>query len=1650
MKNFTFVQKSLSLGNKGLFVLFAGIMSFGAYAQKVPVRASSADERWQKGGIYDGFRPEQEVVSKRTKNAKHFKNADGSYTAQIGKTVHYLDNSGRWQDIKLDLVKSGNAFVNETNSFRTKLPLNSDAPVTMKLDNTVNFSWWMNPEMQFVNNGNVVKTLKAAKVAGTSGKTNVQYKGVYPNVTEEFEMLENGIENNTILNSLPANVASMPKSATMVMRQFIPLQAGWKVQNASGDNMSSKFEAGMFHIAIPGSEDGIYFGSVVTFDNTLTKNKAFALLSTPENKLSKEQKAQLKNHVYVANYTIDFVDGGIEVAIAIPVKWLQEGSRAYPVTIDPTVTITPTGAVGNFYGPLSHWYGFQRHANLYLASELNLPPAQITAIELNKTGTQAARTKPTTVYLNTASGNTLTAGAAWNSPTYTGGLTPVFDGNTTQDATAGWKMITFTNPYVYTPGNLLVMIKDIYGGSGSAQYFNMSPSVTGRQAYKRVDTTDPGESTTLGVENYLPEMRFTYTPLNVTCAAPVSVSTQNVTSSAATVNWVPPASAPADGYEYIVSTSSTMPADNATPTGTTAAGVTTVNIAVNPATVYYIFVRSVCGTDKSYWVSTSITTPCAAFNAPFLQEFTSGTMPLCWTNTSTNGAPNALWKFSGFVEYDNGNTRPEGTFAWVDGSDPSAGVNDVTLTSPVINLAGLTVPELVFDYFSNSSSTTYPNNIFTVQVFDGVNWNTVYTDNTSLPAWRTERVSLAAYAGTSIQVRFIVDKTAAAAGFAFYNDILLDNVIVQETPSCLPPSQLAASLISDVQFTLTWEAPSVLPAGGFEFEVRSSGAAGSGATGLVQTGTVANTVESQVITGLTENTPYTVYVRSICAVGNESAWVPLSVQTIPQPPANNECMNAIALTVNPDYSCGTTTAATTANATQSMAATPCSGNPDDDVWFSFVATGDAHRITIANKVAVVGTSTDMYFQVLSGECDALASVLCSDADQNELTGLTPGETYYVRAYTYGTTSRNTFTICVGTPPPAPVNDDCEGAIELTVNPDYSCAATMTGTTVSATNYMDAAPCTGNPDDDVFYRFTATAESHKITISGVTAVVGTSTDMYFQVLDGICGSFESLLCSDPNDNVVTGLTPGSEYYIRVYSVSATARQNFTICVGTPPGPPANDDCEGAVTLTVNADLACGVTATGTTASATNYMDAAPCSGNPDDDVFFKFVATGPTHRIVLSNVTAVVGTSTDIYFQVLEGTCGLLTSLHCSDPNDSFVSGLTAGETYYIRVYSYAANAGQNFTICVGTPTAPAPGNDECAGAVSLTVSPTATCAAQTAGTTAGSSQSMAAAPCIGTADDDVWYSFVATNAVHTITLSGVTAVAGGTSTDANFQVLNGSCATPTSLFCSDPNSATIGGFVAGQLYYVRVYSGASTTQIAFNICVTTPAITTPANDDCATAIALTPGAVFGTNPLVVSNTNATASMLAPLPGCASYSGGDVWYTVAVPASGSITVETNSNTGGTVADSGLALYSGACGTLTLVECDDDDSTDGNFSKIALTGRTPGEVLYIRTWEYGNDTAGTWKISAYDGSLGSEQFVAGSFRHYPNPVKDVLNISYVTDITSVKVFNLLGQEVLAKDVNAAETAVDMSSLTDGAYIVLVTVGDSVNTFKVIKKQ
>jgi hypothetical protein len=229
--------------------------------------------------------------------------------------------------------------------------------------------------------------------------------------------------------------------------------------------------------------------------------------------------------------------------------------------------------------------------------------------------------------------------------------------------------------------------------------------------------------------------------------------------------------------------------------------------------------------------------------------------------------------------------------------------------------------------------------------------------------------------------------------------------------------------------------------------------------------------------------------------------------------------------------------------------------------------------------------------------------------------VTAGTTYYITVSTFPSPQCTPFDLTIAACPPPPANDDCTGAFPAPVNPDNLCGSTVSGTIQNATTSPQASGCGGTADDDVWYSFVATSTTHLVSLLNV---VGSTTDLYHSVYGGTCASIGApIVCSDPNTSVISGLTIGNTYYVRIYSYTSTSGQNttFDLCIGTPPPPPVNDNCGGAINVPVNTGSVCSPT-TSTIYSANASPDANGCGGTANDDVWFTFTDTSTDVQIDL--------------------------------------------------------------------------------------------------------------------------------------------------------------------------------------------------------------------------------------------------------------------------------------------------------------------------------------------------------------------------------------------------------------------------------------------------
>ena len=274
------------------------------------------------------------------------------------------------------------------------------------------------------------------------------------------------------------------------------------------------------------------------------------------------------------------------------------------------------------------------------------------------------------------------------------------------------------------------------------------------------------------------------------CLPPANLVLSNITDTTVQIDWDDMSAVNQFDFEYVVQAAGT-----GTPTGngTATDQISVIEGGLTQQTAYEVYVRADCGGGSySSWVGPlTFTTACSAFVAPYNEPFAVNSLPACWTQ---GGA--TAWEYgsnvttpTGFADY-GADFAPDyngagGTFIGMDGSDNTDGEVS-TLTSPFIDVTPLTTPRLKYAVFSNNINDA-AQNLLEVEVWDGAAWNLVNTVQSNLGAnWVVYTTDLTTLTITgNVQVRYTVTGVANG-GFTFYNDILIDDVTIEETPTTPP------------------------------------------------------------------------------------------------------------------------------------------------------------------------------------------------------------------------------------------------------------------------------------------------------------------------------------------------------------------------------------------------------------------------------------------------------------------------------------------------------------------------------------------------------------------------------------------------------------------------------------------------------------------------------------------------------------------------------------------------------------------------------------------------------------------------------------------------------------------------------------------------
>lgn len=510
--------------------------------------------------------------------------------------------------------------------------------------------------------------------------------------------------------------------------------------------------------------------------------------------------------------------------------------------------------------PINPYYGYSYTQSIYTAAEINAT-GNITSISWyygGPTGNNIPNSQNLKVYLGHTSKANFSSDSDWESVS---NLTEVYTGGITVNG-PGWASITFTTPFEYNgTDNLVIATAELQNGyDNNGDFFVSHDAGTDRSIVYQNDTTPPNFTTPENGsrDSFVPNIIFG--GIAKACPTPFFLNTVMSDSSSAMIVWGNSAQGAGDSSQYYYSQTNVAPLPETFPSGNSSSFA--MISGLEPGTVYYVWVRNVCGGTPAEWsYPVKFKTECVAATS-ITENFdttTAGNLPSCW-ETIIRGND---------TSYSSIGTNVGDAFTGANSvklnNDGASNSSDIILVLPKVNnLAsgthrlkfyadGNAANNLIIGTLNNNSSTA------TFTPFQNVATTSNYAEYT---------VNFSAYSGSDTYVGIKMNSATT------YNPVFLDKIRWALTPSCPDVSGINFSAINPQSATVNWTA------GGTETEwqiVYSAVSNNSNPDDL--TPVTASTNPTKSLTELSSNTLYNVWVRSNCGA-NFGDWIgPFTLRT---------------------------------------------------------------------------------------------------------------------------------------------------------------------------------------------------------------------------------------------------------------------------------------------------------------------------------------------------------------------------------------------------------------------------------------------------------------------------------------------------------------------------------------------------------------------------------------------------------------------------------------------------------------------------------------------------------------------------------------------------------------------------------------------------
>ena len=313
---------------------------------------------WGKGSMFENRNPADEVLELRTRDSKTFVNPDGTlstYITAYGSAIHYKEN-GVWKTISREIRANNTGrnsdyeYCNLDNFFKTFYSVNPTRGMLVEFKKSQGkvekFFSEMNPRYGlFDESFNLLDVRNCNSVEGDVESGEITYSSIFPGcdlkITQGYVGAKSEfiIEDPTMLSDIPENA----KYLSFISKVKLP--AGWSVDTLTDDNIPKGLASNVMIYDTKGKVAIEYH-----IPNVYEKNPPHPDIDPSLPK--EEQDIGDWHHEFTTfgGYRISLSGDELTLYTLIPLDWLTESDRVFPIVIDPTFTCYPVSNTCNSGG----------------------------------------------------------------------------------------------------------------------------------------------------------------------------------------------------------------------------------------------------------------------------------------------------------------------------------------------------------------------------------------------------------------------------------------------------------------------------------------------------------------------------------------------------------------------------------------------------------------------------------------------------------------------------------------------------------------------------------------------------------------------------------------------------------------------------------------------------------------------------------------------------------------------------------------------------------------------------------------------------------------------------------------------------------------------------------------------------------------------------------------------------------------------------------------------------------------------------------------------------------------------------------------------------------------------------------------------------